>query len=127
MDGKDNKHDVRILGIKHHQDRIERAQDNKKVTVWCVMRANQAYGLCYFASPVVNGKSNKRLLTGYSLRKCTCRTFKHLFQKDGAPKNYGLEVHQFLAEKLPGWRIGRGGSITWSTRSPDLRPLKFLL
>lgn len=47
------------------------------------------------------------------------------FQHDGAPAHYGINVRNWLHERLPGRWIGRGGPISWPPRSPDLNPLDY--
>lgn len=49
-----------------------------------------------------------------------------VFQHDGAPAHYGREVREYLNNKYRVW-IGRGGSVAWPPRSPDLTPLDFFL
>ena len=50
-----------------------------------------------------------------------------IFQQDGAPPHWSLNVRQFLDEKFPGRWVGRDGPIPWPPRSPDLTPLDFFL
>ena len=50
-----------------------------------------------------------------------------IFQHDGCPAHYGLQVRDWLNLKFPGGWIGRGGPIPWPARSPDLTPLDFYL
>lgn len=45
-------------------------------------------------------------------------------QLDGAPAHFARPVRQFLNTHYPQW-IGRGGTIAWPPRSPDLTPLDF--
>ncbi|CAK9823987.1 hypothetical protein ANTRET_LOCUS2226 [Anthophora retusa] len=48
-------------------------------------------------------------------------------QLDGCPAHYGPQVRQWLNNRFPQRWIGRGGSISWPPRSPDLTPLDFYL
>jgi len=48
------------------------------------------------------------------------------FQHDGAPSRYTRYVMQHLNETFPNRWIGRGSTINWPPRSPDLTPLDFL-
>jgi len=48
------------------------------------------------------------------------------FQHDGAPSHYILHVMQYLNDTFPNRWIGRGSTINWPPRSPDLSPLHFL-
>ena len=50
-----------------------------------------------------------------------------LFQLDGAPPHWGLQVCAFLNDKFLERWIARGGPATWPPRSPDINPLDFIL
>ena len=49
------------------------------------------------------------------------------FQHDGAPSHYTRHVTQHLNNTFPNKWIGRGSTINWPPRSPDLTPLDFRL
>jgi len=49
------------------------------------------------------------------------------FQHDGAPSHYTWHVMQHLNSTFPNRWIGRGSTINWPPRSPDLTPLDFCL
>ena len=48
------------------------------------------------------------------------------FQHDGAPSHCTRHVMQILNDTFPNRWIGRGNTINWPPRSPDLTPLDFL-
>lgn len=48
-------------------------------------------------------------------------------QHDGAPAHYHRSVREYLDEVFPNRWIGRGGTIAWPARSPDLTPIDFFL
>lgn len=48
----------------------------------------------------------------------------HWFQLDGAPAHFARMVRDYLQQNYPRW-IGRGGTVAWPPRSPDLTPLDF--
>ena len=50
-----------------------------------------------------------------------------LFQLDGAPPHWGLQVRAFLNDKFLERWIGRGGPAAWPPRSPDINSLDFFL
>jgi hypothetical protein len=50
-----------------------------------------------------------------------------MFQHDGAPAHFSRDVRQHLDQTYPDAWIGRGGSINWPARSPDLTPLDYFL
>ena len=49
------------------------------------------------------------------------------FQHGGAPSHYTRLVMQHLKDTFPNRWIGRGSTINWPPRSPDLTPLHFCL
>lgn len=49
-----------------------------------------------------------------------------VFQHDGAPAHFTLDVRAYLDATFERW-IGRGGDIPWPPRSPDFNPLDFFL
>ena len=49
------------------------------------------------------------------------------FMQDGAPPHFSCFVTDVLNERFPDVWIGRGGTIPWPLRSPDLSPLDFFL
>lgn len=49
-----------------------------------------------------------------------------IFQHDGAPAHYAASCRRYLDRRFDRW-IGRGGSVAWPARSPDLTPLDFFL
>ena len=50
-----------------------------------------------------------------------------VFQHDGAPAHNSRIVREFLDETFPDSCIGRGGTVRWPPRSPNLTPLDFFL
>jgi len=49
-----------------------------------------------------------------------------IYQHDGAPPHFSRAVRQHLDETFTCW-IGRGGTISWPPRSPDLTPMDFFV
>lgn len=47
------------------------------------------------------------------------------YQQDGCPAHYARTVREFLDREYPDRWIGRGGTISWPARSPDLNPIDF--
>ena len=50
-----------------------------------------------------------------------------LFQLDGAPPHWGLQVRAFLNDTFLECWIGRSGPAAWLPRSPDINSLDFFL
>jgi len=49
------------------------------------------------------------------------------FQHDGTPSHYSRHLMQHLSDTSPNRGIGRGSTINWPPRSPDLTPLDFCI
>lgn len=49
------------------------------------------------------------------------------FQMDGSPAHYSRIVRNWMDHNYRGKWIGRGGTVPWPARSPDLTPLDFYL
>lgn len=47
------------------------------------------------------------------------------FQQDGCPAHFGVSVRDYLNQAFPNRWIGRGGTLNWPARSPDLAPCDF--
>ena len=50
-----------------------------------------------------------------------------IFQQDGAPLHFSIEVRHYLDNRFPKRWIGRGGAIRWAPPSSGLTPLDFYL
>lgn len=50
-----------------------------------------------------------------------------IFQQDGCPAHWTLNVREHLHNSFPQSWIGRGGPIPWPARSPDLTPMDFFV
>ena len=50
-----------------------------------------------------------------------------IFQQDGAPAHYSVKVRELLTKTFGDRAIGRGLTVKWPPRSPDLSPLDYWL
>ncbi|XP_067207843.1 uncharacterized protein [Linepithema humile] len=50
-----------------------------------------------------------------------------IYQHDGAPAHYSRQARQILNALFPEKWMGRGGPVTWPTRSPDLNVLDYFV
>ena len=93
------------------------------------MGKNQIIGPFFFEGHIVNGDRYLEMLQNYFIPKLDNLELIEdtVFQQDGAPCHFALQVRQFLNEKFPNRWIGRGGPLSWPPRSPDLTPLDFFL
>ncbi|CAK9798623.1 hypothetical protein ANTPLA_LOCUS1702 [Anthophora plagiata] len=49
------------------------------------------------------------------------------YQHDGCRADYARVARETLDSSFPNRWIGRGGTVSWSARTPDLNPLDFFL
>ena len=127
VDGKVNKHNVRIWGSENRHETREVSRDSAKVTVWCALAIDRVIGPYYFDERNVTGESYLNLLNNFFIPMLPDLPSNIIFQQDGAPPHYSRAVRELLDSELPNSWIGRGGPINWPARSPDLTPLDFFL
>ena len=84
-------------------------------------------GPFFFAEKSVTAQIYLDVLTEYMSPQLEQYQPQVIFQKDGAPSHWGLEIRQFLNETFPNRWIGRDGSIPWPPDSPDITSLDFFL
>jgi hypothetical protein len=100
-----------------------------KVNVWCAMSKSQLVGPFFFEDDAVNGKNYLLMLQTFFIPEVRKLHKFHsiIFQQDGAPPHFSIDVRQYLDNHFPDRWIERGGSIRWALRSPDLTPFDFFL
>ena len=88
--------------------------------VWAAMSSRSIIGP-YFIEGSVNQESYRHVLDCF-MHQLNELNLQHVavLQQDGAPAHYARSIRQFLDEKLPGRWIGRGSSLPWPPRSPDI-------
>ena len=89
------------------------------------MSKNQLVGAYFFEDDTVNGNNYLSMLENifiWEVRKLL-KVRSIIFQQDGAPAHFSIDVRQYLDNHFPNRWIGRDGPIRWAPRSPDLTPL----
>jgi len=128
LSGHVNRHNCVVWGTQNPHVVEEVPIKSPGVTVWCAMFRDVIIGP-YFFDSTVTSKAYKKMLEEYLVpelrRRRRLRTT--IFQQDGAPPHWSLEVRAFLNQNFPARWIGRDGPSHWSARSPDLSPLDFYL
>ena len=76
---------------------------------------------------MVNATIYKDMLDLYAIPQLSDLQQTVIFQQDGAPPHWTLEVRRTLDKIFPSRWIGRGGPIAWPPRSPDMTPMDFFL
>lgn len=111
-----------------HLVRESRSQSRFKVNVWAGLIGNRIIGPYVDLPPTLNGVDYLQFLTEIlpdllediplNLRD------RIVYQADGAPPHYDRNVRDYLRNNFRLW-IGRGGTVAWPPRSPDLNPLDY--
>ena len=88
--------------------------------------------LFFFAEPTVTGINYLDTLQLWLMPQLQEDIVDFIFQQDGAPPLYHLDVRAHLNANLPGRWIGRASHndsplLPWPQRSPDLTPCDFFL
>src|SRR5215469_2188886 len=130
ISGRVNRHNCRIWGEENPHELYEHERDSPKVTVWCALANNRIYGPYFFDEKTVNSASYLNMLQTFfvpQLQQIRGHLRRIIFQQDGAPPHYALEVRAYLDQTFADRWIGRAGPLAWPPRSPDLNPLDFYL
>ena len=122
-----NRHNLRIWDSENPYDTCELGRDSSKLNVWCGIMHDKIIGPLFFAEKSITAQIYLDNLTEYLSPQLEQYQPQVIFQQDGAPPHWGLEVCQFLNETFPDRWIGRDGPIPWPPRSPDITPLNFFL
>lgn len=106
-----------------------RTQYPQKINIWAGIFNNQIVGPFEIEGNLNSEKYLDLLITkvGAALEVVARENQKIWFQHDGCPAHYSLDVRNFLNDCFPNRWIGRGGTINWPARSPDLVPCDFFL
>lgn len=124
--GKVNKHNCRIWGTQNPHQVLEYERDSPKINVWCGIMRNKVVGPFFFIENNINGVIYQDMLELFAIPQIQGIP-GIIFQQDGAPPHWRLDVRQCLDRHFPQRWIGRGGPIQWPPRSPDITPCDFFL
>jgi len=127
VSGNVNRHNVRIWGRENPHAVIEFERASPKLNVWCGLLHDRVIGPFFFDDPTITQTNFLHLLQEDIYPQLRDRQPGVVFQLDGAPPHWGLDVRASLDEEFPNRWIGRGGPIPWPPRSPDVTPLDFFL
>lgn len=104
-----------------------RIRGEESLMVSAVIIDEHVIGPFYFDGNIVNGNTYLEMLQRNvlpALQDLNYQPLNIIYQQDGAPAHFRLDVRRWLNETMPNW-IGRGGPVQWPPRSPDLTPLDF--
>jgi len=126
VSGKVNRHNCRIWGTQNPHAFIEHERDSMKVNVWCGVMTDRVVGPFFFNENTITGVVYLDMLEQFAIPQLE-DVPNIIFQQDGAPPHWSLDVRQCLDDHFPQRWIGRGGPIQWPPRSPDITPCDFFL
>ena len=101
-------------------------RDSPKVNVWCCVMVDSVIGSFFFCRTQQLIQQPTKLCWS-CMHTTTVWPSTVIFQQDGAPPHWALEVRRALDKTFPAHWIGWGGPIAWPPRSPDMTPLDFFL
>lgn len=125
-----NLHNLHYWAPKDRNPRVTRQRSFQRrfnVNVWAGVIGNKLIGP-FYSPDNVNGHNYLEFLIN-DLPPLIEEVFEEdahiIIQHDGCPAHYSSDVREFLDNAFPNSRIGRGGPIPWSARSPDFTPIDF--
>ena len=124
LNGVVNRHNCIYWAYSNQHETIPVLNSQLGVMVWLAITSSGLIGP-YFFDQNVTGESYLAMLKDFLWDKVKGR--RMLFQQDGAPAHYAVDVRKWLDEKFSGRWIGRRGPIEWPARSPDLSLPDFFL
>lgn len=132
VNGKVNKHNVRIWGTENPRVIVQHIRDSPKVSVFCAVSQFKVYGPFFFCEQNVTGHVYLDMLENWLMPQLTTDSETFIYQQDGAPPHFHHDVREFLNMRLPNRWIGRSGEndqklLSWPPRSPDLTPCDFFV
>ena len=81
----------------------------------------------FFCDPTVTGPVYLGMLEQFVYPQVASFQPGIIYQQDGAPPHWSIDVPGSLSATFPNRWIGRNGPICWPQHSPDLTPLHFFL
>jgi hypothetical protein len=124
---KVNRHNIRIWGSENPHGVREKVRDSRKVNVWCGMMKDRIIGPFFFIEPTVTRNIYLDMLEQFAVPQLLPQQPNVIFQQDGAPPHWSLDVRDFLDRTFPQRWVGHDGPTKWPPRSPDITPINFFL
>lgn len=127
--GMVNRHNCRIWGNERPDDTFEWQRDTPKVNVWVGITKQKVYGPFMFRENTVTGGTYLDMLEQFLEPQLQQDGILGtvVYQQDGAPPHFALQVREYLNRTFPNRWIGRASPRLWAARSPDLTPMDFFL
>ena len=108
---KVNKHNTHIWRTEHPHAIQEHVQDSLKVNVFCAILKKYVYGPFFFEGPMINSEAYLAMLQNWLMELLfEGERADFMFQQDGAPAHWSLNVRQYLNATLHNKWIGCVGN-----------------
>lgn len=132
QDGITNYHNIhfwsRKADLNPNKKKEQGSQRRFSLNVWMGIIDDNLIGP-YFLPNYLNGDTYEEFLRNEVfglLSEVPLATRQGMiYQHDGCPAHYRTSVRQWFNQHFPNRWIGRGGSIPWPARSPDLTPCDY--
>ena len=92
LSGKVHKHNVRIWALENPNSYVEHVCNFPKVNVFCTISHEKVYGTFFFFKVTATGNSYLDMLQLWLLPQLEQDIKGLIFQQDGAPPHYHLDV-----------------------------------
>jgi hypothetical protein len=123
VSGTVNTHNLRIWGSENPHFLREHIRDSPKINVCCGLMHDRMIGPFFFVENTVSANVYLDMLTNYAIPQLQDRLPNVIFQQDGVPPHWVIDVRETVDAVFPNRWIGRDGPIPWPPRSPDITPL----
>ena len=107
LNGKVNRHNVRIWGLENPRVVVEHERNSPKLNVFCAVSRKKVYGPFFFDGNTITGTSYLQMIKDWLFPLLQADGDDFILQQDGAPPHWSLEVRKFLNNQLPQKWIGR--------------------
>jgi hypothetical protein len=91
--------------------------------VFCALSRTQVYVPFFFTKATITGQVYLDILDHFLVLQFDVNCV--IWQQDGAPPQYHMDVPRYLIQTYQGRWIGHSGYIPWPPRSRDLIPMDF--
>lgn len=116
--------------VNPHVTRTMDRQHRWSVNVWAGIVGDHLLGPYFFHENVTGENYSNFLENEFQifLEDLPINLLQRMwFQHDGAPPHYSHRARNILNGEFPNRWIGRGGTVNWPARSPDLNKMDFFL
>lgn len=126
LNGHVNKHNAVYWSDTNPHLTISNELNSPGVLVWGGISAHGLIGPFFFEGNIT-GVSYLNMLQNDVIPALRVQEFfnEMIWQQDGAPPHFQVDVRNFLDQTFPKRWMGRRGAVDWPPRSPDLTPMDF--